>query len=419
MIELLGSVILRPPFSWLLALLLAHLALGAAIWFLSPGAETVWFHLGRWLTAIQDADSWEPIEAAWARVLGTQTGVYGVFFTDHVKFQYPPAALTIFGGVSRPLLNAVSWTATLCTALLTAAILDRAVEQSNAPKWSVAERAGLAVMAAAGTLTFYPIVKGYSLGQVQTVVTLLFAALLLCWQRGRNALAGATFGAMLLIKPSWAPLLLWAIVRREWRFALAASLTAAAGILASLARFALSDYVDYAHVLSYIGARGETFFPNQSINGLLNRLIADGGSLIWQAASFPNPHPVVAVGTFAAAALLLGASLAAVPSAWRGSIVDLSTLALATTMTAPIAWEHHYGILAPLGAASWPAIARARPLGRLTGSMVFCAALIAANYFQAAHRFDGTPFNPLQSYLLGAALVLWWLLLRAQRGVTA
>ncbi|MGH9144007.1 MAG: hypothetical protein ACRD2I_22945 [Vicinamibacterales bacterium] len=39
--------------------------------------------------------------------------------------------------------------------------------------------------------------------------------------------------------------------------------------------------------------------------------------------------------------------------------------------------------------------------------------LVAANYFQFANHFANTPFNLAQSYLLGAALLLWALIYRA------
>ena len=88
---------------------------------------------------------------------------------------------------------------------------------------------------------------------------------------------------------------------------------------------------------------------------------------------------------------------------------------LASTIAAPIAWEHHYGVLAPVLAATWPQVSAARACGRFTGSVLFGNTLVLANYFQAANRFDGTRLNLLQSYLLAAALVEFALLLRTAR----
>ena len=42
----------------------------------------------------------------------------------------------------------------------------------------------------------------------------------------------------------------------------------------------LGYHIDYLRVLSYMAERGEAYFPNQSVNGLLNRLMSiDTGAL--------------------------------------------------------------------------------------------------------------------------------------------
>jgi hypothetical protein len=38
---------------------------------------------------------------------------------------------------------------------------------------------------------------------------------------------------------------------------------------------------------------------------------------------------------------------------------------------------------------------------------------VAANYFQFTNHFAGSWLNPLQSYLLGAALLFWAIVYRA------
>jgi hypothetical protein len=54
-----------------------------------------------------------------------------------------------------------------------------------------------------------------------------------------------------------------------------------------------------------------------------------------------------------------------------------------------------------------------RPLGRYTGAALAAGYFVAANYFQFTNRFADTWLNPLQSYLLGAALLVWMLLYRS------
>ena len=243
-----------------------------------------------------------------------------MFFSGGVKFQYPLTALTLAGGIDRSTLNVLSWTATLLTAVACAFLLRAAISQDPTLQLSaLLQNPRCIVATTVAVLTFYPVVKGYSLGQIQTWVTAAFALLLLSWQRQRHALAGLALGLMLLIKPGCAPLLLWGALRRQWRFVGVATLTVIVGIVASLPRYPLHEQLDYLRVLSFIGTRGEVFFPNQSVNGLLNRWMSGGGSLEWHAEAFAEPRPLVAIGTSVAFVLLVGAALSLVPRPARGT----------------------------------------------------------------------------------------------------
>jgi len=48
-------------------------------------------------------------------------------------------------------------------------------------------RNALCVLAVVATLTFYPVVKGFTLGQIQTWINLLLSAALWLWLAGRRA----------------------------------------------------------------------------------------------------------------------------------------------------------------------------------------------------------------------------------------
>ncbi len=61
-------------------------------------------------------------------------------------------------------------------------------------------------------------------------------------------------------------------------------------------------------------------------------------------------------------------------------------------------------------------MATRRPIGRWTVPALAISYVVAANYFQLTNRFADTWLNPLQSYLLGAALLLWGLMYRAAHG---
>ena len=98
------------------------------------------------------------------------------------------------------------------------------------------------------------------------------------------------------------------MIRGRRRFVASATLALAAGLLASVSIFGLQPHLEYLRVLRFIARRGESFYPNQSLNGLLNRLLGNGASVVWMDA-FPPVHPVVYAGTLIAGVVLLSWAL--------------------------------------------------------------------------------------------------------------
>jgi hypothetical protein len=378
------------------------------------GVDTVWSHDGRFLQRVQGADSWKAMEAARAYARTQPSGLYEqVFFADAVKFQYPPTALLFFGNLERPSLNRISWIATLIAAGLVAAILRKAI----ATDWKNDERQprsalALDALVVLASLTFYPFIKAYSLGQIQMWLNVLFAAVVLAWMMGAPGVAGVALGLMCLVKPTYGLLYIWGVFRREWRFVACGAGVIGAGLALSLWRYGAHDHLEYLNVLSYIARRGEAFYANQSINGALNRALFNGSNRDWQYHEFAPVHPLVYAGTMVGFIALFLVSLRRTqPDVGRA--IDFSIAALAVTLTAPVAWEHHYGILLPIYAAMIPFAIVRRPLGRWTSAAVAMSFLVAANYFQFTNHFADTWLNPLQSYLLAAALLVWLVIYRA------
>jgi len=132
----------------------------------------------------------------------------------------------------------------------------------------------------------------------------------------------------------------------------------------------------------------------------------------WRDHDFAPAHPIVYAGTMAAFALLMVASLRR-PTRDAGGTLDLSLATLAATMSSPVAWEHHYGVLLPIYAATTPVLIVRHPFGRWTGVAIGGTYLAAANYFQFTNHAADSWLNPVQSYLLGASLIVWMLLYRA------
>jgi alpha-1,2-mannosyltransferase len=346
-------------------------ALGAVIaiglWQGAIGCPTGLDALHDWLTFTAYNDSWRPMREAfrWFSEPHHGTIYQEIFFNRHVKFQYPPSSLLLFALPRRigiPTtdfdLNMICWGAVLVEALAVSAIFWLAARRSTARDAQRGMIVAGAVLAAAMTIFFYPVVRAYSLGQIQAWLNAAFAVAALAYMTGRRGLAGALIGGICLIKPQFGLFLLWALVRRQSRFVIAMLSVLAVGMTLSLMRFGWENHTDYLRAVAYLGRHGEAFYANQSVNGLMQRLLGNGEVLEWQYFTFPPLNKAVYAITLISSLAILGWSFL-----WRrtGDMADFLLAALAFTIASPIAWEHHYGVLPPIMALLMPAMLLRRP----------------------------------------------------------
>jgi hypothetical protein len=413
----------RPPTRKLFAFVALNFALVNALMLALrvPARDTDLHPLAWFVTFRQGGDSWRPMNQAYdfaATPDGRQKSLYEkMFFSPAVKhkgFQYPPtsllaiAASRVFGDPhGLRVLEAVTWLFIPASACFCFLIYRRASRPQG-------DLLALALLALFVTLSFYPAMRAYRNGQIQTWINGLFAASLAAYVAERRSLAGALAGALCLIKPQYALLLAWGLLRREWAFVRGAAAVGLLGLLSSLALFGFATHLEYLDVLRFIAVRGESFYPNQSVNGLLNRALGNGENLTWMEA-MPAPHPIVRAGTWLSSALLLLWALwprrRSAETAAGAS--DLAMIALACTVASPIAWEHHYGLLLPVFALL------AAALGRERLPLLAVAFVLTSHTLRITDRLADTPWNFLQSYILVGALLVLLLLDRLRANIEA
>ncbi|HEY7610710.1 MAG TPA: glycosyltransferase family 87 protein, partial [Alphaproteobacteria bacterium] len=317
-----------------------------------------------------------------------------------------------------PINDFVGWGFLLIIAAASAALLEIGLRRRG-----IRSSAGLVVARAAVvaglTLTFYPVVKAFTLGQIQLWINGVFALALLGWALGHKLASGVFIGLMCLIKPHYGLFVVWGLLRREWRFAIGCAATIVAGVAASLAVYGWADNVDYLKVFWFLSQRGEAYYPNQSVNGLLNRLMSLADPVAYKNVDFDDnsfpPFTLWVYLTVLATSLII---IAAALFRRRGTdgdasrIFDFATMALTITMASPIAWEHHYGIVFPIFAVLLAgAIGQRSRLYWLIASYV-----LISNYMPVANLTAPTIANFVQSYLLAGAIILLVLLHRARAG---
>lgn len=420
-----------------LFLLFNGLLLNGLLWLVSPAdyKENTLNHTWDVLRGESADDSWGPMQFAVDQLAtAPDAPLYTtLFFNRGVRFQYPPTALFTLTGMKRvapthvrtteaysgpePTVNAViGWLCLAALALCVAALFEWRGRALHGPGFT-AGRPWRLLLALGFTITFYPLAKAYSLGQIQLWINAAFALALVAWVAGRPRLAGVLVGAVCLIKPHYGIVLLWAALRREWNFAVAAAAVVAVGFGASIAVYGFHNHVDYLSVLSFLSKHGEAYYPNQSVNGLLNRLMgvwapADFIALEMPDGKFPPFNLVVYLGTLATSAVILLAALfRRRPPGDRDGALDFCLIVVSCTLASPIAWEHHLGVLLLAFALLLPgALGDRRRLAWLTAAYV-----LASTYVPVANLLAHTPLNVVMSYLLAAALVVLVLLHREGR----
>lgn len=378
--------------------------------------------LATWLISWAPAgdDSWEPMRKAyifWKDNPSVRLYEH-TFFETKTKFQYPPSSLilnyisdTVGYRLSNPMLNFASRLAVaaqVCSMGALAAVLASRWGSPTPTRFMIGSFAALAMF---GTMAFYPVVQGYFLGQIQTWLNAAFILACLAYSLDRRILAGLFVGAICLVKPHFSLFLLWAAVRRQWQFIAGWCLIAIPISLASLLIFGFANHSDYLNVLSHLSRHGEVFSPNQSLNGLLNRLLATGDSLTFKNDAFPPYNFIVHFGTLASSLALIGTALLYRRRATNVSLADFLIMGVTLTIASPIAWEHHYGILPAAYVLLW-VFWIFNPHARRTLQWILLASshAFASVWWLSFDLLAGTWLNILQSYLYLAALVLLWLL---------
>lgn len=388
-------------------------------------ALTVHHLLWIWLGGHALDDSWAPMIQAydWLQAPHPSTLYQDIFFSQHVKFQYPPTALlplalleTLGIRPSAEVLNRISWVWIVVTALAMMAYSVLLAERSGVvARDDRRARALVAIIAAVAVMTFYPVIEAYWIGQVQVWLSAIFILACLCWLLERRLAAGILIGLVCLLKPQFALFLVWGALRRQWPFLIGWGLVVVPGLALSLALFGLANHLDYLSALQFLARHGEVFYPNQSVNGLLNRLLLNGDSLTWSGTTFPPYRPVIYFGTLLSSAILILAALfLRARQRDRAGLLDFLTAALSFTIASPIAWEHHYGILPPIFVSLLFALLAERTNRRRWDlwTVLAMAYVLSANFFPIANLTALSSLNFLQSYLLFAGLATLWLLYR-------
>lgn len=264
---------------------------------------------------------------------------------------------------------------------------------------------------------FYPLFKGYALGNASTFLSCAFAAVLWCWVRGNERAAGVLIACMTMVKPQFVLLVVWLALRRKWN-ALIACLAVAAFLFGiSFAYFGVHNNLDYLAILSSLSHKAQSHFANQSMFGTLNRMTFHGENIPYHPFVYSPNIPWIYRTTVLTSLLLTALGLFFPWGKLRGSAGDLGAMAILSVAASPMAWEHHYGLVFAVLAWAW--FTYGAWMTRLPWLLAL-AAFLTSNALSPIHQFlwYRTGWNILQSYLYFGALLLVFLLMRLARTET-
>ncbi|AWU96136.1 UbiA family prenyltransferase [Azospirillum ramasamyi] len=364
-------------------------------------------------------DSWDPMIAAlnWLHEHPGDNVYEGVFFQQRIKFQYPVTslppleAMQAFGVLDLFTFQRINLLFVLATAAGMAILMLELAAWLRLPgvREDRITQVLLGGFGFAATLCFYPVLKAFSLGQVQVWLNAAFVFACIALLRDRRVLCGALLGASTLMKPQMSLFLAWAVLRGDWRMAAGWAAVVVPGVAVATLLYGFAPMIDYLDVLLFIGRHGESYHVNQTVNGLVNRLLYNGNNLDWSADAFAPYHPAVHIAT-----QLSGIAFFVFGLLWRrrergpDRVVAFAVAGICFTAGSPVAWVHHYGILLPAFALAFLVLLEPgvkRPAGAF--ALLATAFFLAGNLlFWPVNALAATPLNILQSYLFFATLML-------------
>ncbi|WP_029215276.1 glycosyltransferase family 87 protein [Kallotenue papyrolyticum] len=317
---------------------------------------------------------------------------------------HPPLLILLFTPLVRLSFQSVALLWTIASAVVLVALtlaICRLVALPIAPFW----RWTLALL----LLAWYPVWHHLHAGQLSIFLLALLVAALIAWRRGAHTLAGILLALATLIKMFPGFLLVYLLLRRQWRVGVTACATALTVIsLQSLADPTLWPRY-FLEVAPANAAGWRAAFGNGSLFGLTGRLLIGGPDIaplihlpalepllryllyglalawfawvLWTRRHAP-PHPIGEYGLALIAALLLSPitwehaavflllpglyltsrALQSDPAVDRWTIGLLGFAMLASCVPAGVIWQDIYRTTQPAPAPSWLNLVQPYPL---------------------------------------------------------
>ncbi len=351
---------------------------------------------------------------------GSSTGlVYQtLFFSDHVKFQYPPSALLLLDLLRRMGIgttfqyNAINAGILIVTGVV---FWIFAVQILGPARW-FGLRVPVGPLAFLIAVRFYPNNLAFQFGQMQILLGLLFLLACLALLHERGVLAGCLIAAAATVKPQFLLLGVLALWQRDWRFVGGFAAVSATAQICSIWLYGWDSHLDYLNVLGFLSQHGEYHHLNQSVNGIFNRFLYHGPSLDSDPdnpvpnSAFPPYIPAVYLATTLSSLVML-----IIPFVIRvrgfdplSKLLSFCAASVLFTVASPIAWVHHYNVLLPAYVVALKVVLDRTQHRRMWIIPILIAVSFLMTGFPLIPPFGPTvpAINLVQSHVFFGALIL-------------
>jgi len=182
-----------------------------------------------------------------------------------------------------------------------------------------------------------PFITELMLGQIYSLLALGLVAAWVADRRGKSTVSGVALGLVLAVKPQFAPVLLWPLVRRRWRSFVAALASGAAATLVGVVVAGPGTLIDW---LTYASSRQPNGWVDiNTIPGAAARLFRDN-DWVEPLARLPWAVPL-------AFEIAVGIIILTVWWVRHDPEIGLWALVAASLLAPPVSWHNYLVVLGP------------------------------------------------------------------------
>jgi hypothetical protein len=233
-------------------------------------------------------------------------------------------------------------------------------------------------------LAWYPVANDLSYGQLSILLTFSLLAGLLASRKKQSVLAGVFIGFTMAVKLITWPLILYFVIKKDWRVVISSCLTAVGLNLIALAAIGVDPFIDYyLHVSSQVLTIYQSAMHNLSLWSIGFRLFGGTGSKIMD--NYISAPPLVYLPKIAPiVSMILIITFLVGGLVWASKSKDFNIafaiMVCVILLVSPLSWAHYFILLViPLSILFLNLVRRSFPAWQTLVFVILCLLLFLFN----------------------------------------